>query len=1085
MTDIYTKSQFDNYAELHAHTYYSFLDGVSSPHDMIAEASRLGISSIAITDHNGLYGIVEFSTAARDFGIQAIYGAEISLANSSKRTGLFDPSGNHLVVLAKSPEGYKRLSKAISNANLLGGEKDRPIFTLESLSDSANGSWVILTGCRKGLVPATLVESGPSPARRELEKLIYLFGTDNVFVELWHHFNPTDTYRNDAMVELAYKCAVDVVATSNAHYATRDQYQLAQVLSAIRANCTLEELDGWASPSPTAHLRSPQEQAHIFSRWPRALPRTAELGIECSFDLKLIAPQLPRCNVPYPHTQESYLRELTYAGAQYRYGSKSNERVTGAWKQIDYELEIINELGYAGYFLIVWEIVEFCKSQDIYCQGRGSAANSAVCFALGITRADAVALGLLFERFLSVARDGPPDIDLDIESDRREEVIQHVYSLYGREHAGLVANIVSYKPKSAIRDVAKVFGYSSPDIERWSRAIEHNEPALSDRAYVQANTSDNTSEHTPPEIVISFAKQLIGIPRHLSIHPGGMVICDRSITEVCPIEHARMKDRTILQWDKESVAAISLVKFDLLGLGMLEALHRCVDIISEKYGIDIDLAEIPQEDQVYDLLCNADTIGIFQVESGAQMNTLPRMKPRCFYDLVVEVALIRPGPIQGQAVHPYLRRRDGIEEVTYLHPLLKKSLEKTLGIPLFQEQLMSIAIDAAGFSPAQADELRQAMGSKRSSERMERLKTNLFSGLASNGIIGKDAQSIWDGLAAFSSFGFPESHSVSFAYLVYASAWLKLHYPGAFYCALINSQPMGFWSPQSLVADAKRHQVEVLPPLINKSSLMATLESNLLEAPKLRLGLASIRSIGIELGDALYRNAPYSSIEDIVSRVRLNKDQLEALAESGALVEIEPSRRKAIWSAEPISHYRQDQLPGISTIHTSPQLPAMTTMEKIEADIHNLGLTTGPSAIEMLRPYLKSIGALTSTDLVHIESNQKVLVAGVVTHRQRPESAKGATFITLEDETGIIRATCSVGTWKRYRSVARSHPGLLISGRIERSTPLAIESSPGSPSVPATESSPGSLSTPVAINIRVEKISPIRLGHLPSARNFR
>ncbi len=1063
----------ETYAELHSHTYYSFLDGACSPGEMVNEAHKLGLSAIAITDHNGLYGTVEFSRAAREVAIKTVYGAELSLS-SPRRTGELDPHGDHLVILARSPQGYSSLSRAISTANLAGVGKDKTVYSLEGLASQAQGDWAVLTGCRKGLVPSRLINQGPSAGLTQLERLVDLFGRQNVFVEIWHHASPLDTYRNDALVELAVTCNVDIVATSNAHYATHNHYQLAQVLAAIRANTTLDNLDPWTSSAPTSHLKSPSEQSRIFARWPGVVARAAELGDECAFDLNLIAPKLPRFSTPDGSNEDTFLKGLTEDGATQRYGPRHREIVPGAWKQIDHELEVISQLGFSGYFLVVWEIVEFCKANNIYCQGRGSAANSAVCFALGITRADAVSLGLLFERFLSVARDGPPDIDLDIESGRREEVIQHVYTLYGRDRAALVANVVSYRSKSAIRDVGKVFGYSLAQIATWTLGVETLEPPRDQPGGPLIARQDQPAKghQDPPEIVLRLAHQLIGIPRHLSIHPGGMVICDRPVSEVCPIEYARMKDRTVLQWDKESVAAISLVKFDLLGLGMLEALHRSVDLVSHFYGVDLDLAAIGQEDRVYNLLCRGDTIGVFQVESGAQMNTLPRMKPRCFYDLVVEVALIRPGPIQGQAVHPYLRRRDGLEEITYLHPILERSLGKTLGVPLFQEQLMAIAIDAGGFSPTQADELRAAMGSKRSGERMDSLKEALFAGLERNAIVGSAAESIWDGLAAFSNFGFPESHAISFAYLVYASAWLKVYYPEAFYCALLNSQPMGFWSPQSLVGDAKRHGVVVKPPRVNSSWSLARLDRSETGQVLIRLGLSSIRTISQELGELLARHAPYSSLHDIVTKVRLDRAQLDALAQSGALEDIDASRRKVLWNTQAASTYRQGQLPGLLSLDEAPDLGDMTTLEQIEADIWNLGLTTGPGAMDLARPYLKSIGAISSRELIGQPDNKKVVVAGVVTHRQRPESAKGATFITLEDEHGIIRATCSVGTWKRFRSVARTSPGLVIVGRIERSSPLEAHSG-------ITKDSP------VAINVRVEKITPLSLGLLPDAKNFR
>ena len=508
----------------------------------------------------------------------------------------------------------------------------------------------------------------------------------------------------------------------------------------------------------------------------------------------------------------------------------------GAWAQLDRELDVIEQLGFPGYFLVVWDIVRHCRRSGILCQGRGSAANSAVCYALGITNADAVRLGLLFERFLSPARDGPPDIDVDIESGRRDEVIAYVYERYGREHAAQVANVVTYRQRSAVRDVGRALGYPPGALDAWSRRVGGFFGALPPGAAGDVATGG------VPQEVLRLAAELDGFPRHLGVHSGGMVICDRPVVAVCPVEWARREGRTVLQWDKEDCAAVGLVKFDLLGLGMLEALHRMIDLVATHHGTTVDLATVPQEEAVYEMLARADSMGVFQVESRAQMATLPRLRPSTFYDLVVEVALIRPGPIQGRSVHPYLRRRNGEEEVSFLHPLLEPALAKTLGIPLFQEQLMQIAIDVAGFSATDADELRQAMGSKRSAQRMERLRGRLHTGMAERGVTGEVADRIYDQLAAFANFGFPESHAVSFAYLVYASAWFKLHYPAAFLAALLDSQPMGFWSPQSLVADARRHGVVVHGPHVNESAAGTSLDGH--PAPAARLGLSFVRGVG-------------------------------------------------------------------------------------------------------------------------------------------------------------------------------------------------------------------------------------------------
>jgi error-prone DNA polymerase len=724
----------------------------------------------------------------------------------------------------------------------------------------------------------------------------------------------------------------------------------------------------------------------------------------------------------------SWLVELTERGAARRYGPRGAERVPGAYAQLDRELSVIEGLGFPGYFLVVWDIVEFCRERGILCQGRGSAANSAVCYALGITNADAVSLGLLFERFLSPERDGPPDIDIDIESDRREEAIQHVYERYGRHNAAQVANVITYRARSAVRDMGKALGHASGQLDAWSKQIERWGPL---EATATAVGPDGRSAHDIPEPVIGLAAQVENFPRHLGIHSGGMVICDRPVVEVCPVEWARMEGRSVLQWDKDDCAAVGLVKFDLLGLGMLNAIHRAIDLVRDHHGVEVDLAELPQEDAVYDMLCRADTVGVFQVESRAQMATLPRLKPRHFYDLVVEVALIRPGPIQGGSVHPYIRRRNGLEPATYLHPLLEPSLEKTLGVPLFQEQLMQMAIDVAGFTGAESDQLRQAMGSKRSGERMERLRARLYEGMAARGITGDVADAIYEKLAAFANFGFPESHSVSFAYLVYASAWLKHHYPAAFCAALLNAQPMGFWSPKTLVADARRHGVEVRRADVNASPAQATLEvAAEPDRPAVRLGLEYVRTIGLEMAERIAAGRPYADMEDLVRRTGVTRAQLEALATAGALPD--RTRREALWAAGAVSQATPDRLDGVVVGARAPTLPDMTMSEEMAADLWATGMSPTGDPIELVRDQLDAWGATTAAGLADAEPDSRVLVGGVVTHRQRPATAQGTTFLNLEDETGLINVICSKGAWSRYRQAARSAPALLVRGRLER-----------------------------------------------------
>jgi len=1003
------------YAELHAHSGFSFLDGASDPEELVSEAARLGLAGLALTDHHGLYGVVRFAEAARALGVATVFGAELTLDGQDDRVGIPDPSGEHLVVLARSPEGYRRLATMLGEAHLARGEKGSPRFTLEEVA-SAAGEWLVLTGCRKGPLTRALMREGPRSAERELARLIDAFGRENVVVELWDHGGFDDVARNDVLAQLAVHRGIVPVATGNVHYATPDAFARANVLSAIRARRSLEEMQGWLSASPLAHLRGDAEQRRRFARWPGVVDNAGEFAIELAFDLRLVAPNLPTFPTPAGMDEQSYLTAVVSEGAALRYGPRDAERVAGAWRQIDHELGVIGALGFAGYFLTVWDITEFCRRENIYCQGRGSAANSAVCFSLGITNADAVALNLFFERFLSPARDGPPDIDVDIESGRREEVIQYVYERYGRRHAAQVAAVITYRPRSALRDVARAFGYSEEEANTLRDSV--------DRQSMTATSSE------VPEMVVTMANQLLTRPRHLGIHSAGMVLCDRPVLEVCPVEWGRTPGRTVLQWDKDDCAAIGLVKFDLLGLGMLDALHRAVDQVSDFHGVSIDLGTLPQESAVYDLLCEADTVGVFQVESRAQMATLPRVQPRCFYDLVIEVALIRPGPIQGNAVNPYIRRRRGDEPVTYLHPRLEPILSRTLGVPLFQEQLMEMAVAVAGFSPAEADELRQAMAAKRSELRMLKLKSRFYAGMAANGITGGAADQLFDALAAFANFGFPESHSVSFAHLVYCSAWIKYHYPAAFLVSLLNAQPLGFWSPQSLVADAQRHDVVVHRPDVNRSGVEATLEGDV-ERPEVRLGLGTLRAIGTELATRIVEGAPWRGPEDLVRRARCQQHHLEALAAAGALDSFAKSRRAQAWAAGPAAQGTSDRLAGVVTGLDAPELPVATEMERVADDLWSMGLTPDATAIALARDELNQRGVTRAAALFAVEGT-RVTVAGVVTHRQHPETANGAVFLNLEDETGHVNAIFSKGAWARWSSVARRSPALVLRGSLQR-----------------------------------------------------
>ncbi len=1073
------------YAELHAHSSFSFLDGSSDPEQLVEEAVALGVQALALTDHDGMYGVARFAEAADALGLPTLFGAELNLGipiprtqaerSIAARVGVPDPPGQHLLVLARNPTGYASLCRAISQAQLRGGAKGRPVYDLDELTELARGDWLVLTGCRKGSVQQALASSGfgtfaLDPARRALHELVERFGRDNVVVELTHALEPLADERYEALAVLAGEQRLELLASTAAHYANPRHRQLATAVAAVRARSSLDALDGWLPAWSDQHLRSGAEMAQRFGRYPRAVATAARLGRELAFPLRLIAPNLPPFPVPEGHDEMSYLTELAYAGAARRYGPRGPDTAK-AYDQIAHELTIIESLGFPGYFLVVWELTQFCAEQDILCQGRGSAANSAVCYALGITAVDAVDYGLLFERFLAPERDGPPDIDIDIESDRREEVIQHVYAKHGRQHAAQVANVITYRPRSAVRDIARAFGYAQGQQDAWSKRIDHGY-YWSDTA---AGLRESDDVDAVPEPVLELAEQLQNAPRHLGIHSGGMVICDRPVIEVCPVEWGRMADRTVLQWDKDDCASTGLVKFDLLGLGMLSALKYTFDFVAEFHGVRYGLHEVPREDPlVYDMLCAADTVGVFQIESRAQMATLPRLKPRTFYDLVIEIALIRPGPIQGNSVHPYIRRRNGQEPVTYPHPKLEPALRKTLGIPLFQEQLMQLAIDAAGCTPAEADQVRRAMGSKRSAEKMEGLRVRLYDGMAANGITGSAADEIVERIKAFAAFGFAESHSISFAFLVYASSWLKLYHPAAFCAGLLNAQPMGFYSPQSLVHDAKRHGVVVRGPSINDSPAEAGLEAA--EAgegsysgpgpaqPAVRLGLSSVRTIGLDLSRRIVAErtaaGPFTAMAELSRRVGLNAEQLEALATAGAFECFGSDRRRSLWAAGAAAEYRPGQLDlSMASEQQVPLLPEMTEPEQLMADLWATGITRDRYPTAMIRERLNHLDVVSTDRLRHLPDRTRITVAGIVTHRQRPATARGVTFINLEDEFGMVNVICDPVVWQRHRRVAREAGGLVIRGMLERAEGV--------------------------VNVAAERIDKLDLGLRTRSRDFR
>ncbi len=1095
------------YAELHAHSSYSFLDGASSPEALIAEAQRLGLTALAITDHDGFYGAANFAEAAESLAnaekktkaergedadaepagppLQTVFGAELSLpgpdANGPgargrsgllpppERRGLPDPLGEHLLVLARGEEGYHRLSAAITEAQLRGGEKGRPFYEIESLANRAEGHWTILTGCRKGGVRSALEREGPEGAERALLTLVDLFGTDRVAVELIDHGDPLDSRRNDALAALALRYGLPMVATNNVHYAAPERAELAEAIAAVRATRSMRELEGWLPAHGTAHLRSGAEMTARFARYPGAIAAGLEIAEACAFPLRRAKPALPTMSVPAGETPMSHLRALVWAAVPERYPEHTPKELTAEGRsRIERELNVIEEKDFPGYFLIVHGIVKEAKDRGILCQGRGSAAASVVCYLLGITAVDPILYGLPFERFLATTRTEEPDIDVDFDSGRREEIIQWVYESYGRENAAQVANVIQYRPKNAVRDMARALGHSPGQQDAWSRQVERWGLDLSP-----------VPDHDIPEQVVAYADELLRAPRHLGIHSGGMVLTRRPVGEVVPVEHARMEKRTVIQWDKDAAAWMGLVKFDLLGLGMLSALRHCFDLVREATGEEWTLDSLPKEEPaVYDMLCRADTIGVFQVESRAQMGLLPRLQPREFYELAIQIALIRPGPIQGGAVHPFVRRKLGQEKVTYAHPKLEPVLSRTLGIPVFQEQLIQMATTLGDCTADEADTLRRAMGSKRGLEKIDSIRESLYTGMYRHGLDGETADRIYAQIQAFSDFGFAESHSLSFALLVYASSWLKLHYPAAFLAGLLRSQPMGFYSAATLTGDARRHGVEVHRPDIRLSGATETLEpvdpaatgrtgrescTHQLPArppgtdpdpfdPKaadetaahrrdgryaVRLGLAGVTGIGEKTAERIVaeRDArgPYRDLNDLVRRTDLTAAQVEALATAGAFDSLGLQRREAIWLAGSAAEDRARYLPDTVVAVQPPLFGDQTSYEILTADLWATGVSTDDHPLAHFRPGLDARGVLTSSALRTHENGRRVETAGLVTHRQRPSTAGGVTFLNLEDEHGLVNVICTQGVWLRYRRIARESPALIVRGILERS----------------------------------------------------
>ena len=1009
------------FVELFARTHFSFLRGGSSPRSLIERAARLGYDAVGVADCDGLYGMVRALEAAEELGVRLVVGCELAIdddALASLWLHVADHEGYknlcRLLTLshARHPKGKARSDDEGVPRNQFAG------LPLEAVCAHAEGLWC----------------TAPASSRASASSLQSAFG-ERLSLAAWRHRDGDDDARIARVARLASETGIAVCATNRVLFAGQQDKPVFDVLHCIRQGVTLDEAGRALLPNAEAHLRSRATMEALFADHPAWLARSRVVADACRFSMRQLRYRFP-CELSAPafpgETPDEALRRLTAAGGQRRWPGGVP---AGVAAQIDKELHLIAELQVAPYFLSVQTIVEIARSKDILCQGRGSAANSAVCYCLGITAVDPSRSSLLFERFLSLERREPPDIDVDFEHERREEVIQAIYDRYGRDRAAMVSEVISYRGKSALREVGKVFGLSLEQVDRlsglvsWWDKLDETPPER-----VRACGFDPGDGRVRQVLAMAFALQ--GFPRHLSIHVGGFVLSAEPLVDVAPVEPATMPKRTVIPWDKDDLDTLGFFKVDVLALGMLTAIRKALAMVNAPHAgplaaTAIDhLARIPAEDPaVYDALCAADTVGVFQIESRAQMAMLPRLRPRRFYDLVVQVAIVRPGPIQGGMVHPYLRRRSGEEPVEMPHPSLAPILERTLGVPLFQEQVMQLAITGAGYTGGEADQLRRDMAAWRRNGKLARHRERLLEGFRTTGLTPEFAERLYQSIQGFGEYGFPESHAASFALLVYASSWLKVHHPAAFAAALINSQPMGFYSPETIVSDAERHGVDVLPARVDASDWDCTLEG---DDRALRLGLRLVRGLGAEPGrrvEAARRARPFAGVEDMVSRAELSKRELSALAQAGGLVAFGLERREAMWKVR--APRERDLFAGLPLGDAMPQLPAMSRAEQLVLDYASTGVAVGDHAMKVARPHLpRSIKS--ARDLAATPHGTRVSTAGMVICRQRPGTASGVVFVTLEDETGFVNLIVWARTFDAFRHVITTSQMLVAHGKVER-----------------------------------------------------
>ena len=1039
------------YVELHATSAFSFLAGASQPEALIERAAELGMPAMAMADRNGLYGVARFHTAAKRCGVQAHIGAEIAVSSFGQRLqppawlphqSAAEPS--RVVLLCASQTGYQNLCQLITRFKMREATKAEGTARLEDLEEFSAGL-ICLTGGAEGPLASALFRGGEREARKVAERLTSIFGRSNLYIELQRHHERSEECRTQSLLSLASQLYLPVIATNGVRAATEKDRELLDVLTSIRFHTSLDQAGRLLTANASRSLHSAREMAALFHDIPEAIANTNIVSQRLEFTLNDLGYKFPHYPVPDGETMDSFLAKRVEEGVGKRYGSGAKRPLLAkARAQVEHELTLIAKLGFAGYFLIVWDIIRYCQRQGILVQGRGSAANSAVCYALEITAVDPVGMELLFERFLNENRGEWPDIDLDLPSgEQRERVIQYIYERYGAQGAAMTANVISYRGRSAAREVGKALGFEEEQLARLSSLMGHWEwRGANDTLARHFEQAGFDVRHPRIAHYFDLCQRMQDLPRHLGQHSGGMVICAGMLNRVVPIERASMHGRTVIQWDKEDCADLGLIKVDLLGLGMMAVLKDSIELIPRHYGTQVDLATLPEDPLVYETLRKADTVGMFQVESRAQMASIPHNAPTRFYDLVVQVAIIRPGPIVGKMMHPYMRRRQGKEAVTYPHPSLEPVLKRTLGVPLFQEQLLRMAMTIANFSGAEAEELRRAVGMRRSMQRMKDLEGRLRSGMTRNGISAAAQDNIVQSISSFAMYGFPESHAASFALIAYASAYLKVHYLAAFTCGLLNNQPMGFYSPAVLIKDAQRHGLRVGPIDVQRSEGVCTLESEPNGSLSLRIGLnyaKGLRRSSVEsLLEARTIHGPFTSVEDLSLRVSsLNRKELVSLARIGALNALDhvAHRRDALWQVEEAGRPVGPLLRGADNLPDEPREPmplhSMTTDERLAADYAGTGLTTGPHPMAYHRAMLRSEGILSATELLRCPGNQPVRIAGCVIARQRPGTAKGFVFLSLEDETGIANVILTPDVFERDRMVVTRSRFLWIEGTLQ------------------------------------------------------